>query len=94
MCIRDRRHNLRVIEDAAHAHGAEYKGKKLGAIGDVGSFSFQSSKNLTAGEGGIVVTDDYELYAKMHSLRNVGRIEGGQGYDHYNPCLLYTSRCV
>ena len=84
-----KKHNLRVIEDAAHAHGAEYKGKKLGSIGDVGSFSFQSSKNLTSGEGGIVITDDDELYAMMRSLRNVGRIEGGQWYDHYNPGCNY-----
>jgi len=84
-----RRYNLRVIEDAAHAHGAEYQGKKLGSIGDVGSFSFQSSKNLTSGEGGIVVTNDDELYAMMRSLRNVGRIEGGQWYDHYNPGCNY-----
>ena len=84
-----KRHGLRVIEDAAHAHGAAYKGKKLGSIGDVGSFSFQSSKNLTSGEGGIVVTDDDALYAMMHSLRNVGRIEGGQWYDHYNPGCNY-----
>jgi dTDP-4-amino-4,6-dideoxygalactose transaminase len=84
-----KRYKLRVIEDAAHAHGAEYKSKKLGSIGDVGSFSFQSSKNLTAGEGGIVITDDDELYAMMRSLRNVGRIEGGQWYDHYNPGCNY-----
>jgi dTDP-4-amino-4,6-dideoxygalactose transaminase len=84
-----RRHNLKVIEDAAHAHGAGYKGKKLGTIGDAGSFSFQSSKNLTSGEGGIIVTDDDELFAMMHSLRNVGRIEGGQWYDHYNPGCNY-----
>jgi dTDP-4-amino-4,6-dideoxygalactose transaminase len=84
-----KKHGLRVIEDAAHGHGAEYKGKKLGSIGDVGSFSFQSSKNLTSGEGGIVITNDDELYAMMHSLRNVGRIEGGQWYDHYNPGCNY-----
>lgn len=84
-----KKHNLRVIEDAAHAHGAEYKGKKLGSIGDVGSFSFQSSKNLTSGEGGIVVTNDKALYQMMNSLRNVGRIEGGQWYDHYNAGCNY-----
>lgn len=84
-----KKHGLRVIEDAAHAHGAEFRGKKLGSIGDVGSFSFQSSKNLTSGEGGIVITDDDELYAMMRSLRNVGRIEGGQWYDHYNPGCNY-----
>ncbi|MEO6284500.1 MAG: DegT/DnrJ/EryC1/StrS family aminotransferase [Dyadobacter sp.] len=83
------RYGLKVIEDSAHAHGAEYKGKKLGSIGHVGSFSFQSSKNLTSGEGGIVITDDDELYAMMHSLRNVGRIEGGQWYEHYNPGCNY-----
>ncbi|WP_247236719.1 DegT/DnrJ/EryC1/StrS aminotransferase family protein [Telluribacter sp. SYSU D00476] len=84
-----RRHNLRVIEDAAHAHGAEYKGRKLGTIGDVGSFSFQSSKNLNSGEGGIIVTNDEPLYQMMASLRNVGRMEGGQWYDHYNPGCNY-----
>ncbi|MGA0555238.1 DegT/DnrJ/EryC1/StrS family aminotransferase [Larkinella sp. VNQ87] len=84
-----RRHNLRVIEDAAHAHGAEYKGRKLGSIGDVGSFSFQSSKNLTSGEGGIVVTNDDELYRMMASLRNVGRLDGHQWYDHFNPGCNY-----
>jgi len=78
------KHNLRVIEDAAHAHGGAYKGKKLGSIGDAGSFSFQSSKNLTCGEGGMVVTDDEELYDMMNSLRNVGRVKGGQWYEHHN----------
>lgn len=84
-----RRNNVKVIEDAAHAHGAEYKGRKLGSIGDVGSFSFQSSKNLTSGEGGIVVTNDENLYRMMASLRNVGRMEGHQWYDHFNPGCNY-----
>jgi len=84
-----RRHKLRVIEDAAHAHGAEYRGRKLGSIGDAGSFSFQSSKNLTSGEGGIVVTNDEAIYQLVRSLRNVGRVEGGQWYDHYNPGCNY-----
>lgn len=84
-----RRHNLRVIEDAAHAHGAEYKGQKLGTIGDAGSFSFQSSKNLTSGEGGLVVTNDAGLYRIMASLRNVGRLPEGQWYDHYYPGCNY-----
>lgn len=78
------KHNLRVIEDAAHAHGGEYKGKKLGSIGDAGCFSFQSSKNLTAGEGGLVITHDEALYDTMNSLRNVGRVKGGQWYEHHH----------
>lgn len=79
-----RKHKLRVIEDAAHAPGGEYKNKKLGSIGDAGCFSFQSSKNLTCGEGGMIVTDDEELYDMMNSLRNVGRVKDGQWYEHHN----------
>jgi dTDP-4-amino-4,6-dideoxygalactose transaminase len=78
-----KKHNLTVIEDAAHAHGGIYKGKKLGSIGHAGCFSFQSSKNLTAGEGGLVVTDDEALYDMINSLRNVGRVKGGQWYEHH-----------
>lgn len=78
-----KKHDLFVVEDAAHAHGGEYKGKKLGSIGHAGSFSFQSSKNLNSGEGGLVVTNDDKLYNLMNSLRNVGRIKGGQWYEHH-----------
>jgi len=83
------RNGLKIVEDAAHAHGAEYRGRKLGSIGDAGSFSFQSSKNLTSGEGGIVVTNDEAIYRMVQSLRNVGRMEGGQWYDHVNPGCNY-----
>ncbi len=78
------KHHLTVIEDACHAHGGEYKGKKLGSIGHAGCFSFQSSKNLTSGEGGIVITSDESLYNMMNSLRNVGRVKGGKWYEHHN----------
>ena len=78
-----KKHNLKVIEDACHGHGAEYKGKKLGSIGDAGCFSFQSSKNLTSGEGGMVITNDENLFNMMNSLRNVGRVKGGQWYEHH-----------
>lgn len=78
-----KKHNLFVLEDAAHAHGGEYKGRKLGSIGHAGSFSFQSSKNLNSGEGGLVVTSDENLYNLMNSLRNVGRVKGGQWYEHH-----------
>lgn len=67
-------HGLRVIEDAAQAHGAEYRGKKVGALGDVGCFSFYPAKNLGAfGEGGAVTTDDDALAQKLRLLRNHGQ---------------------
>jgi len=68
-----KKHNLWVIEDCAHKHGGEWNGKKAGTIGDVGSFSYQLSKHLTAGEGGSVITDNFELYEKLDALRNCGR---------------------
>ncbi len=76
------RHNLIVIEDACHAQGAEWQGRKLGTIGHLGCFSCQSSKNLNAGEGGIIVTADATLAAAARSLSNCGRVEGGAWYEH------------
>jgi len=67
------KHNLRVIEDCAHKHGGEWNGKKVGSIGDVGSFSFQLSKLMTAGEGGAITTSNSKLYEKLDALRNCGR---------------------
>jgi dTDP-4-amino-4,6-dideoxygalactose transaminase len=78
-----KRHNLKLIEDAAHAHGAEYKGRRVGAIGDLGMFSFQSSKNLCSGEGGIVVTNDDELATRLRSIHNCGRRVGRAWYEHF-----------
>jgi dTDP-4-amino-4,6-dideoxygalactose transaminase len=77
------KHNLLVIEDAAHAHGSIYKGRKAGSIGDMGSFSFQSSKNLNSGEGGILVTNNDELANRCRSIHNCGRISGGAWYEHH-----------
>lgn len=77
------RHDLMVIEDACHAHGAEYKGRHVGAIGHLGCFSFQSSKNVTAGEGGIIVTNDDRLAERCWSLHNCGRVPGGKWYEHH-----------
>lgn len=68
-----RKHNLRVIEDCAHKHGGEWNGKKAGSIGDMGSFSFQLSKLMTAGEGGALTTSDPQLFEKLDALRNCGR---------------------
>ncbi|RLB07773.1 MAG: erythromycin biosynthesis sensory transduction protein eryC1 [Deltaproteobacteria bacterium] len=67
------RYHLKVIEDAAQAHGAEYKGRKVGSMGDVACFSFYPSKNLGAyGDGGAVVTDDNYIAQKVRMLRNHG----------------------
>ncbi|MEA3336747.1 MAG: DegT/DnrJ/EryC1/StrS family aminotransferase [Chloroflexota bacterium] len=77
-----RRHGLQVLEDACQAWGAEWRGQRVGAIGDLGAFSFQSSKNITAGEGGIVITNDEELADLCWSLHNVGRVKGGLWYQH------------
>jgi L-glutamine:2-deoxy-scyllo-inosose/3-amino-2,3-dideoxy-scyllo-inosose aminotransferase len=68
-----KKHNLFVIEDCAHKHGGEWNGKKAGSIGDIGSFSFQLSKHLTAGEGGALTTNSFELAEKLDALRNCGR---------------------
>ena len=67
-----KRRGLYVIEDAAHAPGAEYRGKKCGLIGDVGCFSFFSNKNLVTGEGGMVVTRDKKLAERIQRLRSHG----------------------
>ena len=77
-----RRHDLTVIEDAAHAHGAGYKGRRVGAIGHLGMFSFQSTKNVASGEGGIILTNDDELAARCWSLHNCGRVPAGKWYEH------------
>jgi dTDP-4-amino-4,6-dideoxygalactose transaminase len=70
------KHNLKVIEDCAQAHGATYKGKRVGSFGDMGCFSFYPTKNLGAiGDGGIVVTGDKELAEKARLLREYGWAE-------------------
>lgn len=76
------RHNLFLIEDCAHAHGAEWRGRRVGSFGHFGSFSFQASKNMTAGEGGILITNDAELAEQARSLGNQGRRTGGAWYEH------------
>jgi dTDP-4-amino-4,6-dideoxygalactose transaminase len=71
-----RRHGLKVIEDAAQAHGAAYKGRKVGALADAAAFSFYPGKNLGAlGDGGAVVTDDAHLADKVRALGNYGSSE-------------------
>ena len=78
-----RRHNLVVIEDAAQAQGSEWQGTRVGAIGDVGTFSFQLSKNMTSGEGGALVTGDNNMHEKIRSFYNCGRKPGHPWYFHF-----------
>lgn len=76
------KHGLVVIEDAAHAHGSRWNGRPVGALGHAGSFSFQASKNLTAGEGGALITNHDDLKEKLASMVNQGRRTGGAWYEH------------
>jgi dTDP-4-amino-4,6-dideoxygalactose transaminase len=77
-------HGLAVIEDCAHAHGSAYRGKMIGSLGKFGTFSFQGSKNITAGEGGIVITNDREAAELAQSFVWGGRVSGSGWYGHVN----------
>lgn len=79
-----REHDLILLEDAAHAHGSEWNGKRAGSFGIAGSFSFQNGKVLSAGEGGILVTSDEEFAGRVRSLANCGRVPGLGFYEHKN----------
>lgn len=90
-CILDlaRAHNLYVVEDAAEAHGAEYKGRRVGTLGDVGVFSFYGNKIITTGEGGMIVTNN-------NALADRSRLLKGQGMDpehrYWFPIIGYNYR--
>jgi perosamine synthetase len=76
------RHNLKLIEDSCEALGAEYKGKKAGTFGNAAIFSFYPNKQMTTGEGGIIVTDDGDLARLCRSMRNQGREDGEGWLEH------------
>ena len=76
------KHGLRVIEDCAHAHGARWKGKGAGSLGHAGAFSLQTSKLLTAGEGGVVTTNDDEIAERAESYANCGRASRTDRFGH------------
>src|SRR5690606_38292321 len=78
-----RKHGLIVIEDAAHAHGCEWNGKRAGSFGDCGSFSFQNGKVLTAGEGGIITSNREDFAARIRSIANQGRRPGHSFFAHF-----------
>ncbi len=78
-----KKYNLKIIEDSAEAHGAEYRGKKCGSLGDIACFSFYANKMITTGEGGMVVTNDEELAKKCRSYRNLCfPLDGSRNYLH------------
>jgi dTDP-4-amino-4,6-dideoxygalactose transaminase len=77
------KNGLSLIEDAAQAHGSEWQGRKAGAIGTCGSFSFQLSKNMSSGEGGAIVTNDGALIDRCWSVHNCGRIKNDLWYMHH-----------
>lgn len=77
-----RKHKLAVIEDCAHAHGGRWRGKGAGASGDLGCFSFQSSKLMTSGEGGAVITNKLEYFERAQSYTNCGRASATDRFHH------------
>jgi dTDP-4-amino-4,6-dideoxygalactose transaminase len=75
-------HNLKIVEDCAHAHGGMWKGKGAGSMGDLGAFSFQSSKLITCGEGGAVITNNLEYLEQVQSYINAGRASVTDQFHH------------
>ncbi len=80
--ITDRK-KLAVIEDSSHAHASEWKGKRIGTFGVAGTFSFQSSKLMTAGEGGIIISNDEKFERQARSVHDCGRMPGEWFYSHF-----------
>jgi perosamine synthetase len=77
-----RRHYLFVIEDACEAIGAEYDGRKVGVFGDAGVFAFYPNKQITTGEGGMIVTENRDIAVAMRALRNQGRTDSDNWFQH------------
>jgi len=76
------RHNLKIIEDACEALGAEYEGQMAGSIGEAGVFAFYPNKQITTGEGGVVVTNSHRVYERVRLLRNHGRDPRSEWFEH------------
>jgi len=78
-----RKYDLALLEDAAHAHGSEWRGQKVGTFGVGGTFSFQASKTMTAGEGGMIISNDDDFERLARSTHDCGRMPGEWFYSHY-----------
>jgi len=89
------RHNIIVIEDCSHAHGATYKGQKIGTIGDVGCFSMQTGKLLPSGEGGIMITNNLEYHERAVCLghyERISKLPDAEYHKYSSTCLGYKYR--
>lgn len=78
-----RRHNLHLIEDSSHAHASEWRGRRIGTFGTAGTFSFQSSKLMTAGEGGMIISNNDTFERQARSVHDCGRMPGEWFYSHF-----------
>src|SRR5216110_1257843 len=79
-----RRHNLSLVEDSSHAHASECRGRRIGTFGAAGTFSFQSSKLMTAGEGGMIISNDDDFERQARSVHDCGRMPGEWFYSHFS----------
>ncbi len=87
-----KKHNLFLIEDCSHAHGSEWRGKRVGSFGDLGVFSLQQGKLITSGEGAAVVTNDFELYNKLFSVHQFQSSMPVGCIDNYVPLVSTNGR--
>ncbi len=78
-----KRKGIALVEDSSHAHGTEWDGRRIGTFGAAGTFSFQSSKLMTAGEGGMIITNDDAFERQARSVHDCGRMPGEWFYSHY-----------
>jgi len=78
-----KRHGIHLVEDSSHAHGSEWRGRKIGTFGTAATFSFQSSKLMTAGEGGIIISNDDGFERQARSVHDCGRMPGEWFYSHF-----------
>jgi dTDP-4-amino-4,6-dideoxygalactose transaminase len=78
-----KKHGILLVEDSSHAHGSEWQGRRIGTFGTAATFSFQSSKLMTAGEGGIIISNDDAFERQARSIHDCGRMPGEWFYSHF-----------